>query len=533
MTTPDPERPRRVLVVGGGGREHAIALALSASPRIGRLWVAPGNAGTDEWNVELDVADHSAVTGFCVGQGVDLVVVGPEAPLVAGLVDDLTAAGVPAFGPSAHAAQLEGSKAHTRAMAERWGIPSPRSATFDDAAAAEAYVRSRGHGVVVKADGLAAGKGVLVPDTVEQAVDAVRSLMGDRSVGEAGATVVIEERLVGPEVSLIGFCDGTTVVPLPAAQDHKRALEGDRGPNTGGMGAFAPTPTCPPELVDELTQVFLQRAVDGMRSEGSLYVGMLYAGLMLTDDGPKLLEYNCRFGDPEAQVLLPLLDTPLLDVVEACVQGRLGSCDVRLRPGAAATVVMASGGYPGAYETGHRVSGLERAASFATVVHAGTAVDDGAVVTSGGRVLAVTGVGDDLGAALDAAYAGVAELRFCGARFRSDIGSKARGAAGSTSPTDAYAAAGVDIAAGDEAVDRIAARVAATHDHRVLRGIGAFGGAISLSGLAELGEPVLVASTDGVGTKTLLAAQHDRWIETAGGHGVEEGERPGALDEDV
>ncbi len=560
MTTPDPERPRRVLVIGGGGREHALALALTESDRLGHLWVAPGNAGTADWNVDLDVADHAAVTGFCVGQGVDLVIVGPEAPLVAGLVDDLAAAGVPAFGPGAHAARLEGSKAHTRRFAERWGIPSPAAATFDDPGEAEAYVRSCGHQVVVKADGLAAGKGVIVPDSPGQAVDAIRTLMGDRAVGDAGATVVIEERLVGPEVSLIGFCDGETVVALPPAQDHKRALEGDRGPNTGGMGAFAPTPTCPPELVDELTEVFLQRAVDGMRAEGSRYVGMLYAGLMLTTDGPRLLEYNCRFGDPEAQVLLPLLDTPLLDVVEACIQGRLASCDVRLRPGAAATVVMASGGYPGAYETGHCITGLDRAAATSTVVHAGTVADDGHVVTSGGRVLAVTGVGTDIGEALDRAYAGVAEIRFCGAQFRSDIGARAaRRASGSGSSTesagrieearpergdgarararaevqvgapvstsDAYATAGVDLAAGDDAVDRIAHRVAATHDHRVLRGIGAFGGAISLAGLAELDEPVLVASTDGVGTKTLLAAAHDRW-ECVGAdivnHGVDD-----------
>lgn len=536
------ERDRRVLLIGGGGREHALAEALSRSPRLGRLWVAPGNAGTAEWNVDLDVADHGAVVGFCVGQGVDLVVVGPEAPLVAGLVDDLAAAGVPAFGPTRLAAMLEGSKARTREFAQRWGIPSPRSASFIDLTAAEDHIRTCGYPVVVKADGLAAGKGVVVPDGVDEALAAARAIMGG-SVGDAGARVVIEERLSGPEVSLIGLCDGATVAALPPAQDHKRALDGDLGPNTGGMGAFAPTPTCPPDLVDELSATFLQRAVDGLAAEGTPYVGALYAGLMLTSDGPRLLEYNCRFGDPEAQVLLPLLESPLLDVVEACVAGRLRPATVRVRAGAAATVVLAAGGYPGPIETGLPISGLDRVAG-AEVFHAGSRLDEGGrVVTSGGRILAVTGLGDGLGAALDRAYAGIAEVHVDGARYRSDIGATAR------QRSSAYTAAGVDLAAGDEAVDRIAARVAATHDHRVLRGIGSFGGALSLAGVAELDDPVLVASTDGVGTKTLLAAAHDRW-EVVGAdivhHGVDDvlvqGARPlafldtvaaGRLDPDV
>lgn len=515
---------RRVLLVGGGGREHALAEALVRSPRLVRVLVAPGNAGTAEWNVALDVDDHAAVVELCRDEAIDLVVVGPEAPLVAGLVDRLAAEGIAAFGPSAQAATLEGSKARTREFAQRWGIPSPRSATFTDVTAAEDHVRTCGYPVVVKADGLAAGKGVVVPETVTEALAAVRAIMSDRSVGDAGARVVLEERLDGPEVSLIGLCDGSRVVALPPAQDHKRALDGDRGPNTGGMGAFAPTPTCSPELVAELTEVFLQRAVDGLAAEGTPYVGALYAGLMLTSDGPRLLEYNCRFGDPEAQVLLPLLATPLLDVIDACVAGTLEPDAVEVRAGAAATVVVASAGYPGPITTGGEITGLDRAGERAAVFHAGTAHRDGRVVTAGGRVLAVTGVGADLGEALDRAYAGVEVIDFDGAQCRSDIGAAARRRV-ATGGGDAYAAAGVDIAAGDEAVDRIARRVAATHDHRVLRGIGSFGGAMSLAAAAELADPVLVASTDGVGTKTLLAAAHDRW-EVVGAdivhHGVDD-----------
>ncbi|MEM9607299.1 MAG: phosphoribosylamine--glycine ligase [Actinomycetota bacterium] len=527
----EPAGHRRVLLVGGGGREHALAEALSRSPRLERLVVAPGNAGTAEWNVELDVADHAAVVAYCAAEAIDLVVVGPEAPLVAGLVDDLAAAGVAAFGPSARAATLEGSKARTREFADRWSIPSPRSASFLDVVAAEDHVRTCGYPVVVKADGLAAGKGVIVPDDEAEALAAVRSIMHDRSVGDAGARVVLEERLAGPEVSLIGLCDGARVVAMPPAQDHKRALDGDRGPNTGGMGAFAPTPTCSPELAAELTEVFLQRAVDGLAAEGTPYVGALYAGLMLTDDGPRLLEYNCRFGDPEAQVLLPLVDTPLLDVVDACVTGSLDPSSVEVSAGAAATVVVASGGYPGPIETGRPITGIDEADEIAAVFHAGTVERGGQVVTSGGRVLAVTGVGGDLGDALDRAYAGVERIGFEGAQHRTDIGAAARrhrAASPTTAPPvggDAYAAAGVDIAAGEEAVDRIARRVAATHDHRVLRGIGSFGGAMSLAAAAELDDPVLVASTDGVGTKTLLAAAHDRW-EVVGAdivhHGVDD-----------
>ncbi len=505
---------RRVLVVGSGGREHALALALAGSPRCEALFVSPGNAGTTAWNLpRLDVADHDAVVAACRCHDVDLVVVGPEGPLVAGLADDLTAAGIATLGPSRVAARLEGSKAHTRAFADRHGIPSPRWAAFTDADAAVDHARTCGYDVVVKADGLAAGKGVFLPDDLSGVTDAVRSLLDDRSLGEAGATVVLEERLSGPEVSLIGFCDGFSVVAAPPAQDHKRLLDGDRGPNTGGMGAFAPTPGVSRAAAAVLAERFLQRAVDGSASDGHPYVGVLYAGLVLTADGPRLLEYNCRLGDPEAQVILALLASDPVDLVEACVEGRLDEVDPVWRDGAAATVVVAAEGYPGRPRTGDVVAGLDAAAAAgATVHHAGTALDaEGRVVTAGGRVVAVTAVGADLATALDRADAAASAVRFDGAQRRTDIGRAHRRARSRRPGRDAYADAGVDLAAGTAAVGAITAAVRSTHDARVLRGIGAFGGAFLATELTGGGEPVLVASTDGVGTKTMVAAAVDRW----------------------
>ena len=378
----------------------------------------------------------------------DLVVVGPEAPLAEGIVDTLQAAGIRCFGPTRAAARLESSKAFAKEFMARHGIPTARAATFSAYAPALAYLRRVEYPIVIKASGLAAGKGVILPETPAEAEDALHQIMIERQFGAAGDEVLIEERLTGPEVSLLAFCDGRTVVPMPPAQDHKRVFDGDRGPNTGGMGAYAPAPIATPALVAELTTTVLQPVVDGMATEGTPYVGVLYAGIMVTPAGPRVLEFNCRFGDPETQVILPLLESDLLDVLEACIDGTLDRSEVRWRTGAAATVVAASEGYPGAYPKGRTITGAEVAAALpgVSVFHAGTQwVEDagvttigraeapqsldmargGRLLTDGGRVLAVTGIGADLHEALDRAYAGLRHIHFDGMHYRRDIGAKA------------------------------------------------------------------------------------------------------------
>ncbi len=416
-----------VLVIGSGGREHALAWKLAQSPQVERVFVAPGNGGTADdaggriRNVALDLADPTALRSF------RLVVIGPEAPLADGIVDRLQAVGVRCFGPTAAAARLEASKAFAKAFMARHAIPTARAEVFSDYAAALAYLRRVDYPVVIKASGLAAGKGVIVPEMLAEAEVALYRIMVERQFGAAGDEVLIEERLAGPEVSLLAFCDGHTVVTMPAAQDHKRVFDGDRGPNTGGMGAYAPAPIAPPDLVRELTATILQPVVDGMAAEGSPYVGVLYAGLMLTAAGPRVLEFNCRFGDPETQAILPLLASDLLEVCEACVDGVLDRVTVRWQNAAAATVVAASEGYPGDYPRGRTITGSEAAAALPGVVvfHAGTQrLADGRFVTDGGRVLAVTGVGADLRQALDRAYAGMRCIHFDGMHYRRDIGAK-------------------------------------------------------------------------------------------------------------
>ncbi len=433
-----------ILVIGGGGREHALAWKLAQSPRVGRVTVAPGNGGTDvrtqnllglgspdrsalTTNVPLPESDTAGLIAFAQQEGVGLVVIGPEAPLAAGAADAFRAAGLRCFGPSQAAARLETSKAFAKEFMARHGIPTAAYAAFTDYPTALAHLRSLDYPVVIKASGLAAGKGVIVPDTSAEAEAALHAVMVERAFGAAGDEAIIEERISGPEVSLLGFSDGRTAVVMPPTQDHKRVFDGDRGPNTGGMGAFAPVPWLPFEAVDGLAEITLQRAVDGMAAEGTPYVGVLYAGLMLTLEGPRVLEYNCRFGDPETQVLLPLLASDSLDVLEACVEGRLSPCGVRWHDGAAATVVAASEGYPGSYSKGRAITGDTEAGNLpgVTVFHAGTRrADDGQLVTSGGRVLSVTGVGADLRAALGRAYAGIEQIRFAGMHYRRDIGAK-------------------------------------------------------------------------------------------------------------
>jgi len=419
----------RILIVGSGGREHALAWALRRSPHVEEIFVAPGNAGTESiaTNLPIKADDIEGLAQWAQKNNIDLTVVGPELPLALGLVDRFQEAGLRVFGPSQAAARIETSKAFAKVFMQEERIPTAAFEIFQDFDQALAYIRRQPVPIVVKADGLAAGKGVTVCRTRQEAEDALKSLMVDRIFGDAGRQVVVEECLTGQEVSILAFSDGRTVVPMVSAQDHKPAYDGDTGPNTGGMGCYAPMPLVTPELLEEVQRTILQPAVDGLRRRGTPYVGVLYAGAILTPDGPKVLEYNCRFGDPETQVILPLLETDLFEVLEACVDGRLDKIDLRWNPGACVCVVMASGGYPKKYRTGYVISGLEEVANLpdVQVFHAGTARKDGQIVTAGGRVLGVTAWGTSLAQAINRAYCAVEHIHFQNKHFRRDIGMKA------------------------------------------------------------------------------------------------------------
>ena len=416
-----------VLIVGSGGREHALAWKVAQSPRLSQLFVAPGNAGTQSTsrptqNVSIAVEDTAGIVAVANEKDIDLTIVGPEGPLAAGLADRLRATGRLVFGPSQAAAQIESSKAFSKTFMQRHHIPTARFAVFTDFQAALKHLLTIDYPIVIKASGLAAGKGVILPDCADDAEAALRQIMLAREFGAAGDEVIIEERLSGEEVSLLAFTDGVTVKPIPTAQDHKRIFDGDRGPNTGGMGAYAPAPICPSKLADEFTRSILQPTIDGLRAEGRPFVGVLYAGLMLTDDGLRVLEFNCRFGDPETQAILPLLDSDLIDIAEACAMGRLAEIDLRWKQGSAACVVLASEGYPGKYPGGREIAGLEISFENAVVFHAGTKLLDGKVITAGGRVLGVTGWGPTLYLALNNAYAAIDRISFEGMQYRKDIG---------------------------------------------------------------------------------------------------------------
>lgn len=413
----------KVLLVGSGGREHAIAWKAAQSPMLTALYALPGNPGLATLGecVPLKMEDHAAVVGFCKEKRIDLIIIGPEAPLAAGLTDDLRAAGFKVFGPTRAAAQIEASKAFAKHFMVRHGIPTARYAVFQKRAEAAAFLEAVDYPVVIKASGLAAGKGVMLPATREEALTALDAIMVQRAFGAAGEEIVIEERLTGPEVSLMAFCDGRRVTPMLPAQDHKRLLEGDQGPNTGGMGAYAPASICPPEMVDEIVETVLQPAVSGLRLEGAPFVGVLYAGLMLTERGPQVLEFNARFGDPETQAVLPLLESDLLEIALACAEGRLDQVDIRWKDGAAVCVVLASAGYPAAPETGKPVSGLDDLPEDAVCFHAGTKRADGRIVTAGGRVFGVTAWAGTLKGAVAAAYRAVGKIAFDGMTYRKDI----------------------------------------------------------------------------------------------------------------
>jgi len=418
----------RILVVGSGGREHALARKLSQSPDVTAILAAPGNGGTAACGENVAVADTDVpgLVALAKDRGVDLVVAGPEAPLVAGLRDALETAGVPCFGPDAYAAGLEGSKAFAKDVMAAAGVPTAAYETFTDIRAARASVEKIGAPCVVKADGLAAGKGVTVAATMDEALAALDEAMVQGAFGSAGATVVVEEALVGEEASFLAFCDGTRAVPMTACQDHKAAYDGDTGPNTGGMGAYCPAPILPPDRYPATMELVINPILAEMAKRGHPFTGILYAGLMMTADGPKVLEYNVRFGDPECQPLLARLDSDLPAIFLACRGGRLTPELVRWSPQSALCVVMAAPGYPGRYPKGMVISGIEAAETdpAVTVYQAGTRRDGERVVTSGGRVLGVTALGADLAAAQAAAYRAVAKINFDGAFYRRDIGNK-------------------------------------------------------------------------------------------------------------
>ena len=418
----------RVLVVGSGGREHCLVWSLSRSSQVEEIHIAPGNGGTGDLakNVPLAVDDIPGITRYADETGFDFVVIGPEVPLALGLSDALRARGLRVFGPSSAAAQIESSKSFSKDFMRKHGIPTAEYATFGDYGQAKSHLAAHAAPIVVKASGLAAGKGVIVCQTDTEALAALDLIMRQRAFGKAGDQVVIEECLVGQEVSVLAFADGRSMAPMLLSQDHKPAYDGDRGPNTGGMGAYAPAPVLSERLLQRVCDEVLQATVDGLRDAGTPYVGVLYAGLMVSDDDYTVLEFNCRFGDPEAQVILPLFQTDLASVLGACIDGRLEDIELTWASGACACVVMASEGYPEHYERGMRITGLESAAEQPNtfVFHAGTKRDGDHVLTAGGRVLGVTAWADDLPGAVNRAYAAVKQIDWPGAWYRTDIGAK-------------------------------------------------------------------------------------------------------------
>ncbi len=414
----------RVLVVGSGGREHAICWKLAQSPRVDQLYCAPGNGGIAQVAdcVDIKATDVNGMVAWAKDNAMDFVVVAPDDPLALGMVDALEAAGIPAFGPRKNAAIIEASKAFSKELMQKYHIPTARYQTFTDLDAALAYIEAQGAPIVVKADGLALGKGVVVAATVDEAKTAAREMMADKKFGESGSTVVIEECMTGPEVTVLAFADGERVRPMPASQDHKRAFDGNRGPNTGGMGAISPPPQYTPDVARRCMDEIFLPTIQALKAEGRPFQGVIYFGLMLTPQGPRVVEYNARFGDPECQAVLSLLDSDLLDIFLACREGALGQTEIRWKESAACCLVLASGGYPLEYKKGYPITGLDEAGRSAVVFHAGTAQKDGQTVTNGGRVLGVTALGNTLEQAIENAYAAAKPISFQDMHFRTDIG---------------------------------------------------------------------------------------------------------------
>ena len=417
-----------ILVVGGGGREHTIIKKLKENPAVETIYALPGNGGIAADAIcvsEIGAKDLDAIVEFAVSHHVDFAVVAPDDPLALGCVDRLHAAGIPCFGPDAKAARIESSKVFSKGLMKKYGIPTARYEVFSDPAQALAYLKTASFPIVIKADGLALGKGVLIPQTLEEAEAGVKSIMEDKVFGDSGNEIVIEEFLTGPEVSVLAFTDGTAIRPMVSSMDHKRAGDGDTGPNTGGMGTIAPNPFYTKEIAQACMETIFLPTLAAMRSEGCPFKGCLYFGLMLTPQGPKVIEYNCRFGDPETQVVLPLLKTDLLTVMQAVENETLGDLDVEWSDGAAACVILASGGYPVQYEKGKEITFPETLPEHVTVYHAGDKLADGKLVTSGGRVLGITATADTLQSALRSAYAAADTIHFEGAVLRHDIGQRA------------------------------------------------------------------------------------------------------------
>ena len=419
-----------ILVVGGGGREHAIIKKLKQSPRAEKIYAAPGNGGisADAECVPIKATDLPAMVEFAVSHKVDFCVVAPDDPLVLGMVDAMEEAGIRCFGPNKKAAVLEGSKVFSKELMKKYHIPTARYEAFDNAAEAIDYVKEQNrYPTVVKADGLALGKGVIIAENFAEAEAGIRSIMEDKIFGRSGNQIVIEEFLTGPEVSVLSFCDSHTIVPMVSSMDHKRALDGDRGLNTGGMGTVAPNPYYTPETAAECMEKIFLPTMNAMNAEGRPFKGVIYFGLMLTPEGPKVIEYNCRFGDPETQVVLPLLESDLLSILEACVEERLAAADITFQKCSAACIMMASGGYPQKYETGKPISGLlsNGQTGGAAIFHSGTKFENGTYLTAGGRVLGVEAEADTLKEALEKAYRAVETIHFDGEHYRTDIGRRA------------------------------------------------------------------------------------------------------------
>lgn len=419
------EKTMKVMVTGGGGREHAIIKKLKESPEITEIYALPGNGGiaADAVCVDIAATDIEAQVEFALGNGIDYAVVAPDDPLIAGAVDALTKAGIPCFGPDKKAAMIEGSKVFSKNLMKKYGIPTAEYEVFDNAEQALEYLETAPVPTVIKADGPALGKGVIIAETREEAKNAVRTVMEEKKFGESGSKIVIEEYLTGPEVSVLAFTDGKTLVPMISSMDHKRALDGDRGLNTGGMGTVAPNPYYTDEIAAECSEKIFLPTVRAMNAEGRTFKGCLYFGLMLTEKGPKVIEYNCRFGDPETQVVLPLLESDLFTIMRAVTDGTLDRVEVKFRNGSAACVVMASEGYPQKYERGFEID-IDRSV-LDSVYFAGVKLSEGRLMTSGGRVLGVTAVADDLRSAIDAAYEKADKVMFKNAFYRKDIGARA------------------------------------------------------------------------------------------------------------
>lgn len=418
----------KVLVIGGGGREHTIVWKISKSPKVDKIYCAPGNAGIAEIAecAPIKATDIDGVVAFAKEKQVDLVMVAPDDPLVMGMVDALEKEGIRAFGPRANAAIIEGSKVFSKELMKKYNIPTAKYEVFDNASAALEYVKAGSFPTVIKAEGLALGKGVIIATTLDEAEKGIRDIMEDKVFGESGSRVVIEEFLTGPEVSVLAFCDGKTVVPMVSAQDHKRAYDNDEGLNTGGMGTFSPSRLYDSAKAEECMQNIFLPTVKAMAAEGRPFKGVLYFGLMMTKDGVKVIEYNARFGDPETQVVLPRLKTDLVEIMEAVIDERLDEIQIEWEDNAAVCVVLASGGYPVSYKSGYEITGLDEISKYddLTVFHAGTKLSDGKIVTAGGRVLGITAVGADLDAAIERAYEGVKMVTFTDCHYRKDIGIK-------------------------------------------------------------------------------------------------------------